>query len=374
LFDSSILTGADVSKLLRDPNTDNRAEAATKVARAFSEIELSSSEKGIAEDIFRAMVRDAEVRVRKALSESLKDNDDLPRDVANTLARDVAEVALPVISSSSVLTQEDLVDIVRTQGKSHQVAIAGREDVNEDVSDALADTHNEQVVATLVGNDSAQISETTFEKVLDDFSESDLVKEPMALREQLPIAVAERLVTLVSEQLKDHILTNHEVSAGMASDLVLESREKATVSLLDGQARKKSVHELIDQLHRNDRLTSTLIIRALCMGDTAFFEAALAKLANIPAMNAYTLVHDRGELGLARLMEAAKMPPQFLTVARAALQVSDELRSTSGDDHEMSRQLMLERVLTRIEDDFDADNIDYLIGKLRHVEAEQPVV
>lgn len=171
------------------------------------------------------MVEDAEVRVRQALSESLKSNPDIPHDVALTLAKDVEDVARPILEYSEVLTNDDLIDIVRTQDEGHQVAIAKRNAVSEKVSDALVDTQQELVVATLVANQGADMSEDTMNRVLDDFGENENVNGALTLRENLPLRVAERLVTLVSDELRDRLLTNQELSPDVASDLILESRE-----------------------------------------------------------------------------------------------------------------------------------------------------
>jgi uncharacterized protein (DUF2336 family) len=367
LSEGTSLSSADVARLLQDPNTDNKAAAISKVASTYGGEGLSSSEREIAESIFRHMLKDAAVRVRKALAESLKDNPDVPHDVAASLARDVDEVAVPMLNSSEVLTDDDLMEIVRTKGSAAQKAVAGRETVSEGLADALAESDSEDVIATLVGNEGAKISENTFSKVLDKFGDSEAVQTPLVNRDTLPIAVSERLVTLVSEQLRDHIMTHHEVSAAMASDLLLESREKATVSLLEtGQAG--GIQALVDQLHANGRLTPTLVLRALVMGDTAFFEVAMAKLVNIPVINAYQLIHDTGGTGLKRLMQAAKFPKQAFVMVRAALEVATEMMLTSGDNRDMVKQLMIERVLTAVEDDVDTDNLDYLIGKLKRVE------
>ncbi len=370
MSDDKKLSSADVAKLLQDPNSENRAEAASKVASTFSSAELTEGERKIAEDIFRMMLKDAAVRVRQALSESLKDNPELPADVAVSLAQDVDEVAIPMIESSSVLTDEELINIVCTKGAGAQKAVASRVSVSEEVADVLADTENVDVVAALVGNEGARITEGTFGKVLDKFGDLDQVKEPIAFRAALPIGVAERLVTLVSEKLRDHIMTSHEISASTAADLLLESREKATVSLLEGGQEAATVQQLVDQLYDHGRLTSTLMLRALCMGDTTFFEVALAKKVGIPVINAYKLVHDKGDLGLKRLFAAADMPLQFLPMTRTALDVADEMVATGGDDREIFKQLMIERVLTAVEDNVDTENLDYLIGKLRKVETE----
>ncbi len=57
-----------------------------------------------------------ELRVREALAAHLKNSPDLAHDVAVALARDVDSVSLPMLKFSEVLTDEDLIEIVRDQG------------------------------------------------------------------------------------------------------------------------------------------------------------------------------------------------------------------------------------------------------------------
>lgn len=358
------LTQADVAKLLSDPSMENRSHTARKVSAQYAESGLGPKERALIEEIFRVMVKDVEVRVREALSDSLKDNPDIPREIALSLANDVSEVALPIIEFSEVLQDEDLIEIIASKGEDHQQAVARRETVSEQVSDALVDTGNEKVVATLVRNDGASLSEKTMNTVLDKFGGNKDINEPMALRSELPLTVAERLVTLVSDKIRDHLVTHHSMSADVATDLFLSAREKATVGLLQPDTNLRDVVELIDQLHRNKRLTPTLIFRALCMGDTTFFEAALAKLADIPIANAYKLIHDKGGKGLDALFEKCKLSKKMLEVCEAALEAAEDMQLNSGDDRVRFRQVMIERVLTQFEDGFDPDNLDYFIAKL----------
>ena len=65
-----------------------RATTAAKVASEFNSQHMDDSARAVAEEIFRIMLRDAEVRVRRALSESLKDSELVPHDVALSLAKD----------------------------------------------------------------------------------------------------------------------------------------------------------------------------------------------------------------------------------------------------------------------------------------------
>ena len=358
------LTTDDVARLLQDPSDENRAVTAQKVSANFGPT-LSDSERAIAEDIFKLMVDDAAVRVRAALSDSLKDNPEIPHDIALKLAHDVGEVALPMIEFSAVLDDGDLSELVASQGADYQVAVAKRAVVSETVSEALAATRNEKVVATLVANEGAKISEGTMNKVLDEFGDKEAVNQPLALRHELPLTVAERLVTLVSDNIRTHILTHHELSANSAADLVLQAREKATVSLLDREDEATDVVALVKQLHENHRLSQTLLMRALCMGDMAFFEAGMAQLAGIPVLNAYKLIHDKGDLGLKALFDRCGFSPSLAKIARAALKVIAETEYDGGDqDIERFKHRMIERVLTQFEQGFDQENLDYLIAKL----------
>jgi uncharacterized protein (DUF2336 family) len=365
------LTHADVERLLIDPSSENRAFTASKIGESFSKGKLSEAERRMAEDIFRLMMRDLEVKVRKSLSDSIKLSPDLPRDVALAMANDVCDIALPVIEASTVLTDEDLINIISSKPSEYQVAVAARAEVSEAVSDALVATENEKVVERLVTNDGAKIADNALAKVLDRFGHIERISHPMATRSVLPVVVSERLVNLVSDRIRDHLVTHHSLSDDMAMDLVLASRERATLNLLSGDSDAPDVVELVDQLARNKRLTPSITLRALCLGDITFFEAALARLADIPVANAYQLIHDRGQVGLERLMEKAQMPAKMLPIVRSALAVAEEL-GFSFHDREKMQHMVLERVITQFEDGFD--DIDYLIAKLSGVSTLSQVV
>lgn len=362
------LTAADVQRLMTDASASVRAETAAKVAHAFQDQALTRGERDIAEQIFRVMLRDAETRVRQALSQNLKDNPEVPHDVARTLAGDVVEVAAPMLEFSSVLTEADLIEIVRSHSTEHQLAIAGRSDVTEPLSEALTDGGDVNVVAALLKNDRAEVSEAALQTAIDRFGKDARVNAPMVMRAKLPISVAERLVVLVSESLREHLVTHHELPADLATDLLLDSRERATVGLSTG-AGHGDVAKLIRQLRRNGRLTPTLMLRALCTGDLDFFESAMAELASIPVVNAHLLVNDPGKLGLKTLYDHCHLPDGMFPVVRAAVDVAQEMRyDGQPDDRQRFVERTIERVLTQFERGIEADSLDYLIAKLGRAE------
>ena len=210
-----ILSQEDVEQLLSDPSGKTRAQTAAKIAQDFDADRLTPEEREMAREIFRIMTKDAEVRVREALSRNLKENPAVPHEVAKALAQDVDSVALPILQFSEALTDEDLIEIVRSQGASKQVAIARRPTVSETVSTALVDTGDEDVVTNLVANEGAEITEQSLQKVVEDFGDQETMQDVLVRRPRLPVTVAERLVTMVSEGLKVELVAPHRGYDGL---------------------------------------------------------------------------------------------------------------------------------------------------------------
>lgn len=357
------LSREDVTRLMTDPSPDHRSELAAKVARNFDGPQLSDAERRLAEDIIRLMAKDAVIRVRQSLAENLKASQRLPRDIALTLARDVEEVALPLLSVSTVLSDADLIEIVQIGVDAKNTAIARRPNVAGAVADALIERGSEGTVAALVANEGAELREESLGRVLDRFGDSQAVQGPLVHRSHLPITIAERLVAVASESLRQHLATHHDLPAGLAADLILRSRESATVSLMQDSGTK-SAERLIAQLHRTGRLTPSLVLRALCVGDVTFFEVAIAALAGVPLDNARLLIHDVGPLGLKSIYDRAGQPAALLPACRVALDVAREtVYDGEKGDIKRRRRRMIERILTQYEA-LAAEDLDYLLDKL----------
>jgi uncharacterized protein (DUF2336 family) len=366
------LSSADVARLIAEPSADLRAELANKIAADLSGQALTAAEVKLGQDIVRILARDVEESVRASLSRGLRHSPNLPRDVARKLAEDVEYVALPMLADTLVLTDEDLIEIVRHGSSLKQEAIASRPNLTEPVTGALIDHGSEPAVVVLMGNNTAAIAEDKFNHAITRFADSTRVKEAMVLREKLPVAVAERLVTMVSKALQAHLVEVHDLAPATAADIVLKSREHAIIRLSVG-ASDFDLRQMIAQMHRNGRLTPSLIMRALCTGDIAFFEAAMAARGDIPVDNAQILIHETSRRGLEALYRKAEMPEALYGAVRAAVDVVDE-SGFDGEprDLERFRSRVITRVLTLV-DTVDAADADYLLDKLGDVLMHAPV-
>lgn len=357
------LTKEDVQRLLMEPSAAVRAEVAGKLALDIDSPVLTESETAMAQEVVRLMAKDVEASVRLALSQNLRRAVRVPHDVALQLANDIESVALPILLESEVLTDQDLISIIAKGSSQKHEAIAGRVTVSATVSDAIITSAGEKAVSKLMENNGAQISEISYDKAINRFESNETVKEAIVRRNTLPVTVAERMTMIVSERLRDYLVSHHELSTSVASDLVLQSRERTIIELATGSTEDEII-KLVTQMQDNGRLTPSIVLRALCMGDILFFEAAMATRAGIPLLNARILIHDGGQLGLKTLYDRASMPPSMMSIVRAALDVVHETELDGGEhDRERYKARVIERVLTQFED-VGSDDFEYLIAKL----------
>lgn len=368
------LSKADVIRLMKDPSTSARAETAAKIADEFSHSDMTETERVLAEDIFRVLARDAEIMVRESLSAHLKRCPDLPHDVAISLAEDVDSVALPMLKCSDVLRDEDLIKILRSSSAAgKQEAIAQRPSVSSSVSEAIVETGNQNAVVRLVSNEGAAISEGTFEQVVETYGESDTISGQLMGRGDLPTEISERLVSAMSERLEAALISKHDLPGEQLSMLIVQARERATVSLLKEGSSDEELQSLIGRLHERGHLTGSLVLRALCMGDLSFLENSLAERCAIPVQNARVLIYDQGELGFRSLYLKSGLEDSFYPAFRAALDVVRESDYDGGaNDRRRYISRTVERILTRFEDPasrIEEDDLEFLIGKLNELAA-----
>lgn len=163
---------------------------------------------------------------------------------------------------------------MRAQSGGHQVAVANRDVVSAAVSGSLVESGNEEAVVVLVQNEGSDFNEAIMHKVVDKCGDLEAIQEPLVQRARLPVAVSERLVERVSNKLKEYLGKHHEFPADLASDLVMQSRERATLSSVSGDSL--DVRQFVQHLYDILRLTSSIMLRALCLGNLSFFQAEMS--------------------------------------------------------------------------------------------------
>ena len=160
------------------------------------------------------------------------------------------------------------------------------------------------------------------------------------------------------------LVNRHELPAQLAIDLAAGARERATVDLVEQADRSQDMGYFVHQLDLNGRLTNSLIMRALCLGQMKFVEHAMAELAGVTHGKAWLMIHDAGPRGLAAIFDRAGLPRKLLPAFKAAVNVFHETEVDGGpNDKARFRMRMIERVLTQFQA-IPKGDLDYLLEKL----------
>ena len=363
------LTDADIRTLVKGESPEVSAAAAYKLCRAIDGAALGDEDRETAAEILRVMAADAAELVRRALAVTLKESPLVPRDVALRLARDVETISLPVLSFSPVFTDSDLVDIVRLGGPVRQLAIARRPRLARPVTDAIAEHGGERAVVAACANDNADFAESALQQVMARFETHERVLAAIAYRSVLPLAVSEKLVTLVGDQLRDHLIAHHAVSPRLALTIASGTAERATMDLVDQAGRAADVKGFCIHLVAEGRLTASLLLRALAQGHMTFFEWGLSELAQVPHHRTWLMIHDAGPLGLRAIYERAGLPARLFPAFRAAVDTYHAMEFDGGArDLERFQERMLQRFLTQPQTAARED-VDYLLDKMDQLSA-----
>ncbi len=362
-----VLSARDVERLLTEETPDARIDVLRKVAESHTQRRYSLKEFIIAEQIFRVLLRDTEISVRESLASALRDNPQVPRDIILALARDIDSVAQPILESSAVLSDEDLIALINSAKQTGKpAAVAKRAQLSEAVATALVETRNSKAVSQLVKNPGAQLSTHAYEEIVRDYSKNTDVMDAVAVRPDLPATVVEKIIILVSDSIADSLRVQYNISPATIAQETEKTRELATLKLVDDHhGNPREVEKLIDQLQVFGRLTPSIILTSLCRGNLYFFETSLARLSNIPVRNAQLLIHDKGGRGFQALYAKAGLPDKFFAACKMLLEVLFEMhhsgQKSTGKAHS---DAVVSKLLARSSGK-NVENLSYIIALIR---------
>ena len=279
----------ELVRLARDKSQKSRSILAAAINDLYSDEEeiLTEQDRAVMVDIIRVLIHEVEVSVRRTLAERLAKQGDAPEDLVVTLANDEIEVAHAILVKSEVLKDPELIEIVQHRTMEHQVAIAIRPKISEQVSDALVETNNEEVITTLLSNEGASISNTTMGHLVAQCGRVIGYQKPLVRRRDLSNELAKKLYWAVSAALRTHIVANFDLGAtdideameaavndamGNETNPVRErsARSKSTEQICErdiqdliGLLRKGEVSRFLDKFTSLSKLRLTLVRRLL---------------------------------------------------------------------------------------------------------------
>lgn len=222
---------------------------------------------------------DEVLKIRTALSSTLKDLAQTPPKIAGQLARDVErEVSEPILRFCAALPDDDLLEILRGHPASWAVqAIAARRPVSAPVSEAVIDVEDGPGGMVLIENETAMITEGLLQHIVEKAKSFPEWQKPMALRKGLPVSIAKKLAEYVDESVRKLLLSRDDFDTQESEEIAAVFRRRmdfASGEELTAQPLEKRLKKLI----KDGTLGEATISDALAMRDREFVYAALAHL------------------------------------------------------------------------------------------------
>ena len=341
---------------VRQAPAGERAEATSALARAYLYSDLSSDDRAAAEGAMIMLLDDSSPLVRRALAS----DENAPRVVVHALASDQPDVALPVLTCSPLLLEDDLVDLIATGPADVQVAIASRAFLPRSLAAAIAEVAGPEACLELLENPDADIAPFSMDRIIDRFGHHAPIREAMLARDDLSMAMRQALLSKLSQTLAGFVTARQWMGPEHAEYAARDACEKATVALAADTAYEE-VGALVRHLRQSGQLTAGMLLRALLSGNVVLFEEALAELSDMPIDRVTGYIHDKNISGFRALYRKAGLPdaayPAFreaLAAIRAGLLVGEQ-----GGAARLKRRVV-ERVLNACADERGAHSVSLL--------------
>jgi uncharacterized protein (DUF2336 family) len=297
-FDHSIID--ELEDAVQNGSPEKRVETLRQVTDLFLHEgeRLNEDQIKVFDDVLCLLIARVETRARAELAKRLAPIDYAPFETIQHLARDnEIEVAGSVLSQASHLRTSDLVEIASTRGQDHLLAISGRRNLPEAVTDVIVDRGERKVIRKLANNASARFSDAGYSGIVARAGADDELTEILGLRIDLPIqflrdllrratnAVRARLAAIAPPELQDEIKRVLKTIAGAAGEDALPARDFS---------RAEALTRLLNE---HNELDEAAIIKFVGAGKFEEFAASLAVLNNVSTeMMARLLEGPRSDL------------------------------------------------------------------------------
>jgi uncharacterized protein (DUF2336 family) len=274
----------------------------------FGSAQRSAAEDALYDTVLSDLTAEMETAVRAELSARFALSPDAPRGLIRRLANDEVAVADAVLRASTVLTDEDLLGVVRSRGQAHLRAVSGRPSVSEAVSDVIVERGDDETLGTLLRNDGARLSRAASETAVERAKANPALHAVTVERTSLPADLLNDMYFVVEARLRQRIL---EQNAAMDPEL-LESAlaaGRARVATDDGNLPTDYSESLayVEELRAAHQLTPTMLARFLRSGSRTSFLIALAQLADVDFHTASRIVERKELDALAVICKAADL-------------------------------------------------------------------
>jgi uncharacterized protein (DUF2336 family) len=177
--------------------------------------------------IFMSLVVEAERDIRRRLAEKLATAAWAPSALINVLALDDIEIARPVIASSPVLQDHDLIRLLVEATIDHQIEVARRPNLGPPVIAAILQQDEPAVLTALAGNDTAQLSADDLRVMIAASRRVAALRSPLARHPRLTSDLAQSLYVWVGQALRQSLSDRFRLDTAALDAAIAQAVQEA---------------------------------------------------------------------------------------------------------------------------------------------------
>ncbi len=339
-----------------------RREAAVSLVQILEESIADPEELEAAEAALTCLLDDPDIKIRQTLAEELSRLESPPRYLILALAGDEPEISIPVLARSGVLLDGELITHVRNGTEKQQIAIACRAELSSRLCAVIADEASRQGCLAAILNPGARLLPEHFFSIATRFGDDPDIRSCLLARHD--IGMAARILLI-----EEYAISLAEVDEEEADEAAVERRkahlreisDKAIISFA-AHVSDAEVGEVVRALIDAEKLTTSFLLRAICMGNIALFAHALSLLSEQPVERVSKVLMEERQNAFHAIYARADMPVEAMEVFRLTISAwKQALPDTDEDNHACLPYLVTRQVLATYEGVHDAETDELLL-------------
>ncbi|WP_422376768.1 DUF2336 domain-containing protein [Roseibium sp.] len=321
------MTQHDILHASDDDERTLDIQAAQEFAERYLAADPGSQERTSMAAALTILLDDPSRPVRKAIANVLASSPHSPGHVIRCLAHDVDEVALPILTRSPILTEAELVDLLAEGSDDAQCAIAARDSLPASICAAICEVGCEAACRVLLENRSAKVLQSSLLRLAQRFEDRPDLCDQLLKTRDLPLAMRFQLLMRLAQNLDDHPIVLERVPEHQRATFLSDAEDKVVLRLAL-EAGAEDLPDFVEHLRESGKLTTRLLLRAVCCGRLRFFAASLANLGGVPLPRLCKLLVSVRRSALQAILRKAGLP---LRAHQAFLLAIDIARQADAD-------------------------------------------
>ncbi len=190
-------------------------------------------------------------------------------------------------------------EVISTRSKEHLLTIAERDDLSEQLSDALIEFGDDDVIEELIRNSDADISKTAMAYLVEESKRVNSFQEPLLVRHDLPTDLAHKMFWWVSAALRRHIIENFEIDQYFLDHQVSRVNREHMEDVSIAAFGETNADRLAAQLAARSELTEKFLIKSLRGRQIRLFVAGFSIKTGLDTQKINRIIYDKNAEALA---------------------------------------------------------------------------